>query len=102
MRCRACGAAIEEDDAGLPPAWAQTVLIEQSGLWVVSLVNESESERRRSVAVVRSSLGIDLQMAAEMLKAQAALWSGTEVECRWLVKCLGEVGILANASRSLS
>ncbi len=97
MTCRTCGSAIEEDSDGLPPAWAQRVLIEEGGLWVVKLVNESD--RQRSVVVVRSLLGLDLKAAVQMLKARMApLRSGTQVECLWVKQCLGQAGILAEVT----
>lgn len=97
MTCRICGSAIEEDGDGLAPTWAQKALTEENGLWVVTVVNESD--RQRSVAVVRSLLGLDLKAAAQLLKAQKApLWSGTQVECLWVKRCLGQAGILAEVT----
>lgn len=99
MTCRACGSAIEEDGEGLLPMWMQKVLIEENGLWAAELV--SESDRPRSVAVLRSLLSLDLKAAAQILKAQkAALWLGTQLECLWIKQHLESAGILVEVARA--
>jgi hypothetical protein len=92
VSCAACGLALEEDSDGLPPEWARKQLLSRNGVWKLGLV--SESERQRGVVALRSLLGVDVKVAAEMLRAPGrTLWSGTQVECIWLKRCLENMGL---------
>jgi hypothetical protein len=68
------------------------VLVAQKGMWTLATVNESE--KARAVAILRGLLGLDLKTAGAMLKGKdRALWSGTQVEGKWLRQRLERDGL---------
>ena len=92
LRCSHCGRALEEDFRGLPPPSVRDALVAQNGIWRLEIVNASE--RARAVAVLRGLLGLDLKTASAMLKGRdRALWSGTQVEAKWLEQHLERDGL---------
>lgn len=100
LRCPHCGAAIEEDSEGLPPSSVRAALISEQGNWSVTL--SGESDRGRSVAALRSLMGLDLKEAGALLRAaNTPLWSGSRVECLWVKQHLERQGIRAEITETV-
>ena len=92
MTCRSCGAAIEEDSAGMPPTWVRETILDQQGIWSIRLI--MEADRLRAVSTLRALLGLDLEAAGVLIKGSSSTsWSGTQVECNWLAVHLKDNGV---------
>lgn len=97
LRCAHCGAAVEEDDVGLPPPDVRAELMARNGKWFVTVEPE---QRTSAVKVLRQALGMEMKEAVSLMKSEGPLWSGTEAECAWLAMLLRDEGLRAK-SRSV-
>jgi ribosomal protein L7/L12 len=90
--CDACGAATETDNRGFLPEAEREALINADGLWEV--VVGSIDDQVVVAKTMRRALGLGLEEAlVASRKIPGCVWSGTEVEAKWLVRELEVAGI---------
>ena len=97
LRCLSCGLAMEEDGVGFPPESFRRQLLQEDGRWRVSVPGP---DRTATVKTLRAALGLELRQASSLLRADPArIWEGTRAEVEWLVRCLQDEGVEAEARR---
>ena len=97
MKCEACCAATELDDIGIPPELIRSAILAESGHW--KLIAENSSDKAAAIRVVREALELSLAQSKELISKFPQLYSGTEVECKWLQSLNQQKGIAASVEQ---
>lgn len=97
-RCSSRDYATEEDGEGLPPDEIRRELLQKDGRW--ELVVADADKAARAAQVLREQLDMDLRSAAAVMKAiPGPVWSGTQVEARWLAGLLEARGVASKVQK---
>ncbi len=94
--CPLCGYAVEADAGGFMPEDYRKLIIEEEGLWQVSV----DSAGNKSIALakmLRQILGLDLKEAMGISKKiPTAIFTGTQSEMLWICDFVISAGLCAS------
>lgn len=96
ITCNDCGYNTHTEDYGIPPEGIRQQLLEENGLYELVIYEVDRKSRLEMTKLLRSSLDMSTGEALKLSKTlPGVLYSGTEVECRWLEQALSEQRIEA-------
>ncbi|MEZ4373545.1 MAG: hypothetical protein R3B07_22175 [Polyangiaceae bacterium] len=93
--CEHCGATLEADSIGFPPAVYRDALLKDGGEYGVEVVDQTS--RAAVASGLRETLELSLPDALAASRAvPGVVWRGTQAEAEWVRRRLAARGVQAN------